>query len=515
MPRSTTILPISSTQLEIDLLDTFIESLEAHIGSPIPIKFLWNPDECPFAFLKYLAAAFSVDGNIADYSEQQLRTLIKQSIPLHRIKGTVGSIYQAVEALGYQVDALVEGDRDPRTNEIIRTDGRWAHFSVSLPTPIPIKAANAAVSLIESIAPVSRKLVLFSYTQAALRYDGGINSDGTYTFFSDGTYTHGEVNSQKIVNAKHLIFVPTAPTNVTATAGDRQITLSWQKPSSDGGSAITGYRVRLGRQAWIRKGASDTSHQWTNLTNGTEYTLHVQAENAAGFSSSASVQGTPATVPTAPRSLTTTAGDGQITLSWQKPSSDGGSPLTGYRVRVGTGAWISKSAAATSHTFTGLTNGTAYTVFVQAQNTVGSSTSATAMATPVAPIPWTQTWRTLTGVRVRTGSVGQNQLRIKTSRGSSGTGILTTYTLTTLQGVKAIQIHVTDNKRFNFIQALSTNKKLRIYASDAKWVEYEILAFRGGTPMIGKTWWINLNYETSSTSWTNTDPSMLNIAISN
>ena len=199
MPRSTTILPPSSSDLEVDLLDTFIDVMRDKLESPnVPIKLLWNPSECPEAFLPYLACAFSVDGELSGFTVTQQRDLIKRSIQLHTIKGTVGSVKEAVEILGYEVQTLTEGERDPVTNEVIRTDGRWANFQVTITTPIPVKAANAAVALIEAVAPVSRKLILFSYNAVALSYDGGINSEGEYTLFGNGEYTHGEVNTANI-----------------------------------------------------------------------------------------------------------------------------------------------------------------------------------------------------------------------------------------------------------------------------------------------------------------------------
>lgn len=42
------------------------------------------------------------------------------------------------------------------------------------------------------------------------------------------------------------------------------------------------------------------------------------------------------TVPSAPQNLQATSGDAQVTLTWEAPSSDGGSPVTNYRIYRGT-----------------------------------------------------------------------------------------------------------------------------------------------------------------------------------
>src|SRR5437867_9959248 len=39
--------------------------------------------------------------------------------------------------------------------------------------------------------------------------------------------------------------VPGGPTNVTGTAGNGQVAVSWTAPAGNGGSAITGYQVQL------------------------------------------------------------------------------------------------------------------------------------------------------------------------------------------------------------------------------------------------------------------------------
>ncbi|QXC59560.1 fibronectin type III domain-containing protein [Aquihabitans sp. G128] len=100
--------------------------------------------------------------------------------------------------------------------------------------------------------------------------------------------------------------VPTAPTGVSATAGNTTATVSWTAPTSNGGAAITGYVVTpyIGSTAQAPKVTSTTatSVQVTGLTNGTAYTFRVAAKNSAGVGvqSNASSAVTPlGTIPSA------------------------------------------------------------------------------------------------------------------------------------------------------------------------------------------------------------------------
>ena len=91
--------------------------------------------------------------------------------------------------------------------------------------------------------------------------------------------------------------------------------------------------------------------------------------------------------PGAPRNLTAVGGDGEVVLTWDAPASDGGAAITDYEYRIdGRNPWISIGSTNTTHTVTGLVNGTEYTFQVRAVNRIGTGRVPNqAEATPEAP----------------------------------------------------------------------------------------------------------------------------------
>ena len=88
--------------------------------------------------------------------------------------------------------------------------------------------------------------------------------------------------------------------------------------------------------------------------------------------------------PGAPRNLTAVGGDGQVVLGWDAPESDGGAAITDYEYRIGgSRTWSSIGSTETTHTVTGLVNGTEYSFEVRAVNRTGRGRASNrAEATP-------------------------------------------------------------------------------------------------------------------------------------
>ena len=88
----------------------------------------------------------------------------------------------------------------------------------------------------------------------------------------------------------------------------------------------------------------------------------------------------PDNLATAPTNLVATAGDGQVSIAFTAPSSDGGSTITDYQYQLDSGAWTSASTATSPVVITGLTNGTTYSVKLRAINAAGHGAESAAVS---------------------------------------------------------------------------------------------------------------------------------------
>lgn len=122
------------------------------------------------------------------------------------------------------------------------------------------------------------------------------------------------------------------------------IKLKWEKPKKDGGNPVTGYNIEMrekGSNNWVPCNSypvKGTDYTASGLREGQTYEFRVAAVNGAGpgtpskptKAQKAEVPMFAADAPDQPKVEKITKDS--VTLSWKKPTNDGGSKITGYIV---------------------------------------------------------------------------------------------------------------------------------------------------------------------------------------
>jgi flagellar motor protein MotB len=204
------------------------------------------------------------------------------------------------------------------------------------------------------------------------------------------------------------VTTPNAPTIISATPSNGQISIAFSDPSNDGGATITDYEYTTnGGTNWKSTGSTSsplaisTTSTNTSLVNGTSYTIQIRAKNSAGSgTASNSSSATPRTVPGSPTIGTATKTDSTtVTVDFLRPVSDGGDTITAYVVTATSsstppGRTVTETRTVTvlpttdSVTVTGLSPAKSYTFTVRARNAAGLSVASAASGSVTTdPIP--------------------------------------------------------------------------------------------------------------------------------
>lgn len=96
------LLPYNATDQERALANTIARISDV----PVLVREVWNPDTAPASVLPWLAWAFSVDDWDTNWTDEQKRNVIKQSVYSQRIKGTIGAVTRQLAALGHTIQIL-------------------------------------------------------------------------------------------------------------------------------------------------------------------------------------------------------------------------------------------------------------------------------------------------------------------------------------------------------------------------------------------------------------------------
>jgi fibronectin type 3 domain-containing protein len=273
-----------------------------------------------------------------------------------------------------------------------------------VPTGLVATAGNAQVSLTWSSTTgatsyhVKRATISGGpYTQVAAPTsanfaDTGLTNGTKHFYVVSALNSAGESGNSAEANATPAapVVIAVVPANVAATAGNAQVSLTWN--ASAGATSYHVKRATVNGGPYTQVAApTSTSFTDTGLTNGTKYFYVISAVNSVGESAnSTEVNATPAapvSAPAAPVGLVATVGNTQVVLTWTASSG-----ATSYHVKRATvsGGPYTQIAAPTAATFTdtGLTNGTTYFYVVSAVNSAGeSANSGQTSATPAGAAP--------------------------------------------------------------------------------------------------------------------------------
>ena len=194
------------------------------------------------------------------------------------------------------------------------------------------------------------------------------------------TFTNTTTNSVTLI-AKWTLLAPGTPSAPTALAGSGSATVT-VNPSTSGGPADS-FLITASNGSTCRVDAPATTCVITGLTDGASYTFTSTATNSAGSASASTASNsvTPAGKPSIVTGVSATAGNGNAAVRFTAPATNGGAPIASYTVTASTGQTCIITPTFPDPlgcTVNGLTNGTAVTFAVQANNGAYTSDSSTA-----------------------------------------------------------------------------------------------------------------------------------------
>ena len=278
-------------------------------------------------------------------------------------------------------------------------------------TPQVRETLTADTSAIEDEDGLANVVYRYQWIADGTDIDGATGSSYELTSSEQGqtiqvrvTFTD-DADNEETLTSEATVAVAAAPnraaTGAPTISGTPQVRETLTADTADIADGDGLNNVSYGYQ-WIRndgnadadiEDATDLTYKLSDTDVGKTIKVRVSFTDSAGNDESLTSVATTAvlaTVPTQPLSLAVATGDQiqELDASWQAPSSNGGSAITGYKVQWkeaadnwDTAADVSEATVTkTTDTITGLTGGVAYAVRVIASNVMGygpASTEAT------------------------------------------------------------------------------------------------------------------------------------------
>lgn len=215
--------------------------------------------------------------------------------PLRGVAGPNNGVYaygassvfpnNSFNSANYWVDVLFTHAPPPAAPTNVTATAGQASATVSWTAPTGAPISYTVTTRVNGTPTGTPKTVSAPATSTTV---SGLTPGTAYTFTVTAANAGGDGPASAASNAVTPTgaSAPGAPTGVAAQGDSKSAVVRWTAPSSDGGSAITGFTVTpfVGTTAGTTQAAaaSATSARVTGLSNGTSYTFRVNATNGVG-----------------------------------------------------------------------------------------------------------------------------------------------------------------------------------------------------------------------------------------
>jgi len=308
--------------------------------------------------------------------------------------GTYGAGYGASYSGHFDVVAASNAPFTVTLNPQTVSGGSPCTGKITLTNPAPSGGTTVTLSTNDGTVTVPARVTVNAQSTTATfpvttQANNGSYTVGIYATFSSGVY-------QKVL--LNITAAPPAPTSVTASPGDKQVSLSWTASS---GFSVTGYNVyrsTTSGSGYVQvnpSSVSGTTYTDPGLTDGTTYYYVVTAISSQGESSYSNEASATLTAPAAlaaPGNISViSTGSGKITLYWDDAlDANGSTHAIGYNIyrsmtaggedynnHVNVGGPVTTLSYSGGSTFTftdrGLSNNVQYFYTVRAVYSAGES----------------------------------------------------------------------------------------------------------------------------------------------
>jgi hypothetical protein len=211
----------------------------------------------------------------------------------------------------------------------------------------------------------------------------GLTAGVEYSFklWAINTYGAGSLSGEVYVTPG----APPVPTITSIIAKDAELVVNFTLPVVTGSLPVTDYIYSLNAgESFTSAQATSSPIRITGLVNGTSYNVVLRAVNSVSVGDQTNkVSATPTNRPSVPTITAIYTQEEAIAIYFTEPTSDGGSPILGYKYSTDGTTFIPFTSTSNPLSISGLITGLTYNIYIRAFNSSGDGAVSGAVSVTV------------------------------------------------------------------------------------------------------------------------------------